>query len=57
MGKKIKYLGNYYGANQGQTGSVYGGQGIKPTICSIDYKKGKGLVLRKWKERTQGRVQ
>lgn len=51
MEKKIKYIGNFYGHGQGNTGSFYGGGGVMPTICSIDWKPGKGLVLKKWKRK------
>jgi len=52
MEKKTKFLGNYYGGVAWHTGSVCSRKGIKPTICAIDWKDGKGLVLRIWKRRS-----
>ena len=52
MEKKIIFIGNYYGKAQGHTGSVYYGGGIRPTLCSIDYKDGKALVIKKWKRKS-----
>ena len=51
MQKKIIYCGNYYGANQGCTGTIYHNKGIMATIVSADCRPGKALVLKKWKKR------
>lgn len=31
--------------------ALFMGGGVMPTICSIDWKPGKGLVLKKWKRK------
>lgn len=53
MEKKIVFLGNYYGKNQGLIGSTYHAGGVCPTIVAAYCRGGKGLVLRKWKRKEE----
>ena len=47
---RLNRLGGFY--DQVTRWGLWDKHGIAPTICAIDWKDGKGLVLRIWKRRS-----